>query len=147
MNKLPSLRFLESLNGSETAFKREAIAPFVATVRSPADSMQFVALKWSLGRSGQQNIPLFQMFPATSKPMKIPYHFQTISVGISLMTLALGFSLIGLLSFEPNRRHHHSLQVSTCSVVLRYRQIGRQFQEVAHEAKIRGLRLLRNQAV
>jgi hypothetical protein len=36
--------------------------------------------------------------------MKIPYHFQTISVGISLATLALGFSLIGLLSFihEPH---------------------------------------------
>src|SRR5271166_5301590 len=47
---------------------------------------------------------------------------------------------------ERNRGYHQSLEVSTCSVVLRYRQIGRQFQEVAHEAKIRGLWLLRNRA-
>jgi hypothetical protein len=75
MYKLPSLRFLENLTGPETASKREAVAPFFATMRSPADSMQFAALKWSLGRSGQQKarFPLFQMFAATSNPMKISH--------------------------------------------------------------------------
>jgi hypothetical protein len=47
MNKLPSLRVLESMNGPETVLKD--VAPFVATIRSPADSMQFVALKSFLG--------------------------------------------------------------------------------------------------
>ena len=45
---------------------------------------------------------------------------------------------------KRNRRYQHTLQVTTCPVVLRHGQIGRQFQEVMHAVKIRGLRLLRN---
>ena len=59
MNKLPFLLFLEGRTGPETAYKREAVASFVATMRSPADSMQVVALKLSLGQS-QSSFPLFQ---------------------------------------------------------------------------------------
>jgi hypothetical protein len=44
MKKLPFLRSLESQTDPKIAPKREPYASFLATMRSPGDSMQFVAL-------------------------------------------------------------------------------------------------------
>ena len=106
MNMLPPLYALEGLADPETGSRWDGIRPFVAVTRSPADSMQFVALKMHRGCSGQQkaHFSVPQTIRTISKPTTASFPFRNISAGLSLVTLSLGFSLIGMLSFI-----HHPL--------------------------------------
>jgi hypothetical protein len=121
MNGFSSLYSVVDPARIEFGSRSDGIRPFVSATRSPADSMQFVVLNRFADRACQKEKAHFcepKASEVISKPAKASHYFQKISVSMSLVTLALGFWLMGLLSFIQDPFGGGSFETNTTASIL-----------------------------